>query len=339
MIDKIYISPHFTFCMGEEEIQNNNSKKIKLPRLLICLLILSLAGNALLLINLQRSQDYITGNAFRLIKPSEKEPIDSSVQEESGILHYTGLREIIEQKINEYNMAGNASVFLQDAKTGAWLGINERKGFAPASLLKIPIMMAILKKVEREEMSLKDKITLVEEDINDLFGILYQRGAGTQITVEELLKEMILSSDNTAKNALVRQLSDAELNAVFVHIGIQNPYIGGGDVTISARAYTRFFKSLYYSTFLSPELSERALDLTTDTQEEDLISEGVPPEIQVAHKFGTYYNEIHDCGIVYEQKNPYFLCIMTGDTGLTENNKKLISKISADIFEFVNKKQ
>ncbi len=319
-------------------MQNNASKKIKLPNLLLCLLILSLIGNVFLLISLNKSQAYISGNSFRLIKPSEKEPIDSEVQEESGILHYIGLKELIEQEIERQGMTGNVSVFLQDAKTGAWLGINERQGFTPASLLKIPIMMAILKKIEMEEITLKDKITLIEEDIDTLYGLLYQKGAGAQVTVSDLLEEMILSSDNTAKNALVRQLSAAEINAIYVHVGIPNPYLEEQEITISARAYTRLFKSLYYSTFLSPEFSEKALDLTTDTQEESLISEGVPPEIQVAHKFGMHYNEIHDCGIVYAQKNPYFLCIMTGDVGSAENNRKLISEISGDIFDFVNKK-
>jgi beta-lactamase class A len=197
-------------------------------------------------------------------------------------------------------------------------------------------MIAILKKVDRGEIKLDDNLTITEEDLDSLYGTVYQKGAGAKMTVWELLKEMILSSDNTAKNVLKEQMSQAELNAVFVHVGIENPYIKGTEVTVSSRDYMRLFKALYFSTFLSPELSEKALDLATDTEEEDLLSKGVSSEIQVSHKFGVYYNELHDCGIVYHPKNPYFICIMTGDIGNISNNEELITKISKDTYNFVD---
>jgi hypothetical protein len=72
-----------------------------------------------------------------------------------------------------------------------------------------------------------------------------------------------------------------------------------------------------------------------------LISEKIPKEIQVAHKFGVYesdsYKFLHDCGIVYHPKNPYFLCIMTKDLGM-EKSKELIPEISKDVYDYINKK-
>lgn len=310
--------------------------RIKKTTILFVILILSLSANIFLFIKSDDTK--LTGKTtFRLINPTGLGTIDSNVQDSNVIIHYNGLRETIEKEIELYNATGNVGIFLQDIQTGAWLGINEREGFSPASLLKMPIMMAILKKVERGELKLSDKIELTENDLDDDFGDLYKKGAGVKITVGELIKEMILASDNTAKKALSRQLSMSELNAVFVHIGIPNPYIVANEPTVSPRGYSRIFKSLYFSTFLTPELSEKALDLTTDTQIENLISKDIPSEIQVAHKFGVQSetNEIHDCGIVYHPKNPYILCIMTREIGLDES-ADLIAKISKDIYEFIN---
>lgn len=146
---------------------------------------------------------------------------------------------------------------------------------------------------------------------------------------------MIVDSDNTAQNALIRQLSLSEIDAVFVHVGIPDPYLLDSEHSVSPRNYVRFFKALYYSTFLTPEYSEKALDLATDTQEEDLISKGVPSQIQVAHKFGIVNEKfLHDCGIIYHQKNPYFLCIMTKN--MLNESYDIIPEISKDVYDYVD---
>ncbi len=311
--------------------------KLNKASFILLLLIVSLLANIFLLIKLnEKDVDVKINRQFRLVNPIEKFAVDSTNQEADTILHYQGLRQKIEEDINSTTNLENVGVFVQDIRTGAWMGINEREGFIPASLLKIPIMMVIMKKVEREEIKLSDVIEISHTDIDPFSGNLYQKGAGTRLTVWDLLKEMIQSSDNTAKNALKRQLTDAELNSIFAHVGIPNPYISE-DAAVTPRGYTRLFKSLYFSTYLAPELSEKALDITTDTREEDLLSAGVPPEIQVAHKFGVILDSIHDCGIVYHPENPYFLCIMTKNLDNTKD-RELITKISSDVFEFVDGK-
>ncbi len=327
-----------------EEISTNiqpaekEHKKIKLIHIFLFLLILSVVFNVFLVSKMTSLNMGISGASFRYINSIENQPIDSNSQDNNLLLHYKGLKDIINGEIEEYNATGKIALFLQDVKTGASLGINEKEGFSPASLLKIPIMMVILKKVERGEIGLKDPITIIPEDIDSQWGNLYEKGAGAKITIQQLLEEMITYSDNTAKNALKRQLSLTEIDTVFIHVGIPDPYLATNGNAVSPRGYTRLLKSLYYSTFLSPALSEKALEFMTDTQQENLISRGVPPEVQVAHKFGiSGLKSLHDCGIVYHQKNPYFLCIMTRDIQL-EQSSELIRKISKEVYEFVDAK-
>ncbi|MDO8528923.1 MAG: serine hydrolase [Nanoarchaeota archaeon] len=323
-----------------KEVIKESKKRIKISKKTIftIILILSLTTNIIFILSV--SVPELTGNVvseqhFKLIKLQEKVPIDSNIKE-SSILHYDGLRTEIEKEIEKYNVNGSIGLFLQDVNTGTWMGINERAGFTPASLLKIPIMIAILKKVERQEIKLTDRVTLTEEDLDENYGDLYKKGAGTKMSIAELLEEMTINSDNTAQNALRKQLSVSELDAIFIHLGVPDPYLLDNDHVVSPRNYIRFFKALYFSTFLSPEFSERALDLTTDTQEENLIAKEIPPEVQVAHKFGIIREEfLHDCGIVYHQENPYFLCIMTKN--MVEKSYEFIPKISKDIYDFVDR--
>ncbi len=272
---------------------------------------------------------------YKLIDPINQPIIDSNIDNQTIILHFNELKPQVESEIEKYNEKSHTGIFLQDIKTGAWLGINEREGFFPASLLKVPIMLAILKKVDRNEITLEDTIILEESDIDQNAGDLYEIGVGAELTVWDLIKAMILSSDNTAKNALKRQLTEAELNAVFTHVGIPNPYLPENDQTVTPRGYTRLLKSIYYASFLSPELSEKAMDIMTDTEMENLISARIPSEVQVAHKFSERPDGLGDCGIIYHPKNPYLICILTKEMEVPKA-KALISSLSEIVYNYVS---
>lgn len=221
------------------------------------LLVLSIITNIALIIKINKSpaasiQPVSTNQNYRLVSPLKTPLIDDNeTQDPTIVLHFNDAKPLVEAEIAKAGAQENVGIFLQDINTGAWLGINEREGFLPASMLKVPIMIAILKQIDRNEIEFESIIEIEGADIDPYAGTLYQKGPGAKLTVWELIKEMILSSDNTAKNALKRQLTSAELNAVFTHVGIPNPYIEA-EQTVTPRGYTRVLKSLYYSSFLSP---------------------------------------------------------------------------------------
>jgi beta-lactamase class A len=81
-------------------------------------------------------------------------------------------------------------------------------------------MMAVLKKVDRGELDLNDKITIRKEYIDTTYHTSYEGKENEEFTVEQLLSSMIQESDNTAKNALVTELLPYEIDEVFMHTGI-----------------------------------------------------------------------------------------------------------------------
>jgi beta-lactamase class A len=64
------------------------------------------------------------------------------------------------------------SLYYRDLNNGPWIGINENEEFSPASLLKVPLMIAYLKMTETEPSILKEKIkinnhqNLIAQNIN-----------------------------------------------------------------------------------------------------------------------------------------------------------------------------
>jgi len=80
--------------------------------------------------------------------------------------------------------------------------------------------------------------------------------------------------------------------------------------------YAGFFRILYNGTFLSKEMSDKALGVLTGVAFRRGIVAGVGDGVTVAHKFGerseeTGAKQLHDCGIVYYPRHPYLLCVMT----------------------------
>lgn len=233
-----------------EKTEKKNHKK-----LFAIILIISIMLNIILVIKINNPREIITG-AATLVNPEVNKNLANNIDQSSYILHYQDLREVLESEIKKINAEENVAYFIQDLKTGSWIGKDEKEGFTPASLLKVPIMLAILKKVEREELTLDNKLVIREEDIDLTYPTPYEKKAGVEVTVEELLKCMVTNSDNTAKNTLIRQLFAYEVNDVFKHLGISNPYLPGAEQNkVSPRGYSRLFKAMYYSTYVNPDLS------------------------------------------------------------------------------------
>ncbi len=83
-------------------------------------------------------------------------------------------------------------------------------------------------------------------------------------------------------------------------------------------------------------MSEKALALLSKTTFQEGLVAGVSSTVVIAHKFGEFISstnmpgqdvELHDCGIIYAQLDPYFLCIMTKGNSI-EELQKVIAQIS-----------
>ncbi len=307
--------------------------------IIFLLLILSLLGNIFLLAKINKIQQakFPPPETFPLVNPVfNKIPLDSNIQSGKAILHFNELREKIEEKLAGLTEKERIGIYLQDVTTGSWLGINEKEGFIPASLLKVPIVIAIFKKIEMGELKLEQKVEIIAEDIDPSAGVPERFKVGDKKSIAELSKLMLKISDNTAKNVLKRQLSPEDINSVFTHVGIDNPYSKEtGDQLVTPRGFSRILKALYFSTYLQPKHSEKILELITETRQEGLIASSIPWEIQVAHKYGERLSLLHDCGIIYHPNNPYFLCIMTSDIPLPDA-RELIKDISGEVYKFVS---
>lgn len=230
------------------------------------------------------------------------------------------LNELVEKNIANKNIE-SASIYVRTLERGAWTGIDPNTGYTPASLMKVPVLIAYLKQSEYNPDLLAYRITITEDptpnteqDIEPEASIV----VGNTYTVDELLSLMIVHSDNRALNVLMDYLDFSVLEESFTDLGITIPE-DAVSYEINPRLYSRFFRVLYNATYLSRENSEKALRLLNDSAFVDGIRGGIPEDVHVSHKFGEASatlttgevgHDLHDCGIVYA-KEPYAVCIMT----------------------------
>ncbi len=243
----------------------------------------------------------------------------------------TSLHDNIKETINydiENGLAANIGVYVNDLKAGRWTGVNEMEKFSPASLLKVPVMVAYLKAAQNQPAILEEKLSYdgsfdnnATEDIKPLKEI----EKGKSYTVDELLKFMIGYSDNNATVLLINRIGPSAISDVYSDITVPQPTSTFAEDFLGPKEYSRFFRVLYSATYLGEDMSEKAMELLNYPDLPGGILAGVPPDANVAQKFGERYilnaptnenKELHDCGIVYHPDNPYVLCIMTKGSDL-----------------------
>lgn len=254
---------------------------------------------------------------------------------------------IINREINNKNISF-AAIYFRDLNNGPWFGINEKEYFSPASLIKVPILMAYLKKSENEPTLLQKKLTVISDPStgNNIQNIKPSQATitETEYTIEKLLEKMIIYSDNNAYNTLAQNLTSEEIMKVYqdLDVDISKAFSNPNGNIITIKAYASFFRILYNASYLNQKMSEKALNLLSQVEFKDALVAGVPQEITVSHKFGERKyldnNEIqfHDCGIVYKQKNPYLLCVMTKTKKSINQGINLIKEISKATYQIID---
>lgn len=256
------------------------------------------------------------------------------------------------EKISDYikvqKRNGNAieiSYYVKNLRNSSWVGINEDTHYMPASLMKVPVLIAILKENERDQNLLKKKIIYKESqnyNNEEYYAPKKSIIKNNTYSVEELLTYMIDYSDNNATVLLLSLIPRDKIVQIFTDLDLPLPQSNTDSNIdfISTKLYSRLFRVLYNSTYLNEDDSAKALQLLSNIDFPNGIIAGVPQNVEVSNKFGErtiydssnnfLYRELHDCGIVYLTDNPYTVCIMTkgDDFAKLENIIKNLSQMT-----------
>lgn len=233
-------------------------------------------------------------------------PARNFFEKEDLIVNIQPLRE----QLTAIGKDPNVSIYFEFLNTGANIAVNKDMAIFPASLMKIPIAMATMKKIEEGKWAMDSEMVLYEKDKDDRFGELDHVEVGTRFTVAKLLDEMLIRSDNTARAILMRNLDKDDIVEVLDHLGIEDIFDSENRVT--GKKYSIFWRSLYASSYLSEEHSQNLLQIMAKSETNQYLSSGFPSDVFFSHKIGVIYEDkiYADSGIVYVPNRPFIITVM-----------------------------
>lgn len=202
------------------------------------------------------------------------------------------------------------SIYFEVLNTGASVVVNPDLKIWPASLSKLPVGMVAMKRVEEGKWNLDTtKIKMASVDVDTATPDVATK-VGQEFSLRFLLDRLLLESDNTAYQMILKQLTPEEFKVLPESIGLEELIDSEGHM--SAKDYTRLFRSLYLATYLDEENSEYILELLQRSENNNFIGSGFPEGTQFAHKWGTHNakNVFADSGIAYFSNRPVLISVM-----------------------------
>lgn len=109
---------------------------------------------------------------------------------------------------------GELGVYVHDLDSDASVSLRADQPWYLASGVKVPVAIAVIRAVENGELTLDSRIVLEADDFVDGAGRTNSHPAGTPLRVDYLIEQMLIVSDNTATDVLIRTVGLERVNAV-----------------------------------------------------------------------------------------------------------------------------
>ena len=219
---------------------------------------------------------------------------------------------------------GHLGFYYKNLVTGLEFGVNEADAFLAASVIKLPLLLHVLTRAAKGEISLSDKFTVEDWEKMPSCGGLNQFTGPVEADILTLCRLMIVLSDNTATNKLFRFCGIENCNTAFREMGLEKTVVRrllfdaeasarGLQNTICPREMGLLLEQLYRQEFISPEVSQQAMDILLKQQIDHKLDGKLCGEVPIAHKTGEDDQLSNDVGIVFA-KEPFVICFAGHDT-------------------------
>ncbi|MDQ3891875.1 MAG: class A beta-lactamase-related serine hydrolase [Actinomycetota bacterium] len=269
------------------------------------------------------------------VPEAEREQVDEGLEE---------ARQAIEDYGTEHE--GTAGVYVQDLKGGWGYGVNPDEAFFGASIMKVPIMVAVYRKMDEDEFSLRDMFETRPEDWAGGAGWLQWEEAGTDHTVEDYLWLMMTQSDNTATNALMRIVGGPEhVNEVARSMGApgtvlyqkvtsERAAVPALDNRTTPRDMSTILGKIAAGQAANPESCQKMVELMHQNHLLSPLKAGLPDDVEVAYKGGWLYKVYDEAGLVWHKDHPYVVSIFSKHGSEDpEDGKALLKDISEGVYK------
>ncbi len=228
------------------------------------------------------------------------------------------------------SLSGVYGFYLIRLSSGVSYGVNENDIFEPASLNKLPVMLAAYIEVENGDLDLEDTYKLKNSDKVAGSGSLYGRSEGYELTYRDILEYMGKESDNTAANILKQLIGEEKINQAIESMEMENTITIGEDQQTTPVDIGHFFEKLWEGDVISKKHRDEFLSFITDTIYEEWLAAGVPSGTDVAHKYGREIHVVNDAGIIFADEPVVLVLLSKG--AVEREADEMYPELSRDIY-------
>lgn len=220
-------------------------------------------------------------------------------------------------------LPGEWSVYVKNLRTQESFSLNNKQHYA-ASVMKLFCMTAVYQKIENGEIK-------ETADLN------------------YWLDELISHSSNVAFNVLVLRYGKTmvrdwiQANGYNQTIQVEGYHggpnyadtvIGSGTNWVTPEDCGRLFEDIYWGRCISKTASAKMLRLLENQEYTYKIPASLPSGVHTANKTGDYFDVTHDCAIVWQDGEPYVVCIMCSAEGQGYQCAKHLRTLSRMIYDY-----
>ena len=221
-------------------------------------------------------------------------------------------------------LPGHLGLYYKDLVTGFTYGVHEDEAFLAASVIKLPLYLHILERAANGGIDPALKLTVHEHEKMPSCGALTLFTGDVDVDIMTLCRLMIILSDNTATNKLIRFCTIDGANEAFRKMGLRNTVLRrelvdlqaskrGLQNTVCPEEIGMLLEMLYNENYVNSEVCCEAIETLKLQQVDHKLNGKLCDRVPIAHKTGEDTDLSNDVGIVYA-KRPFVLCFMGHDT-------------------------
>lgn len=247
---------------------------------------------------------------------------------------------------------GDIGIYVKNLRTGKVAMINADTIFPTASIVKVPIMLGVVDRMNKGELAYDSLLTYKDSLLYEGSDILGSFKSGEKIALKKVLMLMLTTSDNTASLWLQSIAgTGTRINNILDSLGFKDTRVnsrtpgreanrgqfGWGQTT--PREMGTLFEKIYRYEIFSKTASERMLRLLgRNFWDEDEGISVIPPTVEVFSKNGCVNASRSEAMIVNVPGNPFVFCIFTKnnkDTRWTGENEAwtMARKLAAWLYD------
>ena len=261
----------------------------------------------------------------------------------------------IREAISGFN--GDIGIYVKNLRTGRTVAINADTVFPTASIVKVPILIAVMDKINRKELDYDGQLLYRDSLAYSDYDVVASFKDTTKILLKKVIMLMLTTSDNTASLWLQRLAgTGTRINAILDSLGFKSTRVNSrtpgrennrtlyGWGQTSPAEMGRIFEMIYHYNIISSAASERMMRcLGRNYWDEDEAIGMIPPYIEVFSKNGCVNAVRSEVLLVNAPHNPYIFCIFTKnnkDTRWVHDNEAwtLARKISSMLWNYFEPK-